>query len=182
MPLAFILISTLLIALCIGLAVALGSRGRAKARAAGGGVVKPPAKPHFLDIDESGGFRGMKSWPELARWASVLPLALFGLLALSWVVRLFIGVFHIGETNGLFLYLLQPLGALLSHMGFVMGGWAAAPRWRVVVAAVLGLALAALNAYALSLGESVLPVIGGAAGVGMGIWLAIRAQRKAVGA
>ena len=122
----------------------------------------------FFSVDESGGFKGLKAWPDIGRWAAMLPFALLGLLSLltlPWLLRAFIGVFHIGDEDMVFVYLLQPLGSLLSHFGFVLGGWAAAPRWRVAVACALGSVLIAPDLFMLPRGLTALAFVGSVAGI-----------------
>ncbi len=163
----------------IAVVVALFVRVKKKPGNAESPSPKPTKKPSFLSIDDSGGFKGMRTWPDIGRWAAVLPFALLGLLALTWLLRAFIGVFHIGDEDMAFVYLLQPLGSLLSHLGFVLGGWAAAPRWRVAVACVLGSGLIALDLFLLTKGLSVQALTGSVAGIGMAVYQARKAQSGA---
>ncbi|CAN5778076.1 hypothetical protein BH11PSE13_BH11PSE13_27620 [soil metagenome] len=177
MPNTLFLIASLAM---IAVVVALFVRARKKLDKAQSPSPRPTKKPSFFSIDDSGGFKGMRTWPSIGRWAAVLPFALFGLLAMTWFLRSFISVFHIGLQDVVFVYLLQPLGSLLSHLGFVLGGWAAAPRWRVAVACVLGAGLIALDLFMLPRGLPVLALIGSIAGIAIAVYQARKAQAVTV--
>lgn len=177
MPTLFLILSLAMIAVVV--ALFLRAKKKLNRSALGEAESIRPAstqKQTFFSIDESGGFKGLKAWPDIGRWAAMLPFALLGLLTLTWLLRAFIGVFHIGDEDMVFVYLLQPLGSLLSHFGFVLGGWAAAPRWRVAVACALGSVLIALDLFMLPRGLTVLPFVGSVAGISLAVYLARKAQ------
>jgi hypothetical protein len=132
-------------------------------------------KPNFLDINEDGGFHGMRNWSPLARWVITLPAALLGLILATFLVRLFISNLH--EENMLSIYLLQPLGIFLSHFGFVVGGWASAPRWRIAVAVALGAALLIVDFLLLQHGSASWPLIlCGTLGIAISVLLAAKSK------
>lgn len=109
-------------------------------------------KPHFFDIDESGGFRGMRAWPAFVRWLAVIPFSLLVALLVSALIRTFIMASGVDEEGVLFSYAIQPLASFFGVIAFVVAGWATAPSLRRLVAAMLGALMILANIFLLTRG------------------------------